>query len=104
MRGRQGGIPLTLSPPKTGLGVKGYLGPVVVFMGICIKLIEHLDGLQTLLVSNFEGKIWRGIKKLSICGIFLLNYNVSNFRVMCGMSDSFSYSRFLLHTSPGDFL
>lgn len=63
MRGRQGGIPLTLPPPKTGLRVKGYLGPVVVFMGICIKLIEHLDGLQTFLVSNFEGKKWIPVEK-----------------------------------------
>ncbi len=37
MRGRQGGIPFTLPPPKTGPGVKGYLGPVVVFMGIRIN-------------------------------------------------------------------
>ena len=37
MRGRQGGILFTLPPPKTGHGVKGYLGPVAVFMGICIN-------------------------------------------------------------------
>ena len=42
-------------------------------------------------------KIWRGIKKLSICGIFLLNYDASNFRVMRGMNDSF-------FTLFGDFL
>ena len=76
MRGRQGGIPLTLPPPKTGPGVKGYLGPVVVFRGFVLTLIEHLDGLQVHLVSDLERKkdpgtkIWRGSKKLSICGIF----------------------------------
>ena len=42
--------------PEDRAGVKGYLGPAVVFRGICIKLIEHLDGLQTLLVSNLERK------------------------------------------------
>jgi hypothetical protein len=30
-------------------------------------------------------KIWRGIKKLSICGIFLLNYDTSNSRVICNV-------------------
>ncbi len=42
-------------------------------------------------------KIWSGIKKLSICGIFPLNYTANIFRVMCGMNDSFS-------TLLGDFL
>ncbi len=35
-------------------------------------------------------KIWSGIKKLSIYGIFPLNYTASNSRVICGMNDSFS--------------
>ena len=34
-------------------------------------------------------KIWKGIKKLSICEVFPLNYDTNNSRVMRGMSDSF---------------
>ncbi len=42
-------------------------------------------------------KIWRGIKKLSICEVFPLNYDTSNSRVICGMNDFFL-------TLFGDFL
>ncbi len=77
MRGRQGGIPFTLPPPKTGPGVKGYLGPVVVFMGICINTDQTLRRATNVFGVKFRGKkmdpgrkIWKGIKKLSICGIF----------------------------------
>ena len=95
---------MTLPPPKTGLGVKGYLGPVVVFMGICINADRTLRRAANAFGVKFRGKkmdpgtkIWRGIKKLSICGEFLLNYDTSNSRVICGMNDSF-------FTLFGDFL
>ena len=104
MRGRQGGIPLTTPPPKTGPGVKGYLGPVVVFMGICINADRTLRRDANAFGVKFGGKkdpgtkIWRGSKKLSICGIFLLNYDASNSRVIFCMNDSFSFSHFIAIT------
>lgn len=94
--GTAGRESIYLAAPEDRAGVKGYLGPVVVFMGICIKLIEHLDGLQTLLVSNLEEKngFWcknmERYKKAEYLWDFSLNYNTRNSRVMCGMSDSFS--------------
>lgn len=63
MRGRQGGIPFTLPPPKTGLGVKGYLGPVVVFMGICINTDQTLRRAANVFGVKFRGKKWISVQK-----------------------------------------
>ena len=63
MRGRQGGIPFTTPPPKTGPGVKGYLGPVVVFMGIRINADRTLRRAANAFGVKFGEKKWIPVQK-----------------------------------------
>ncbi len=66
MRGRQGGIPFTLPPPKTGHGVKGYLGPVVVLMGICIQADQTLRRAANVFGVKFGEKKWILVQKFCV--------------------------------------
>ena len=66
MRGRQGGIPFTLPPPKTGLGVKGYLGPVVVFMGTCMNADRTLRRDANVFGVKFGEKKWILVQKFCV--------------------------------------
>ena len=70
MRGRQGGIPFTTPPPKTEPGVKGYLGPVVVFMGIRINADRTLRRAANAFGVKFEGKKWIPVQKFCLVSVY----------------------------------